>query len=205
MKLDFKKCNNLIPAIIQDDSTQKVLMLGFINQAAYEKTLREGKVTFWSRSKQRLWTKGETSGNYLFVKEILSDCDNDALLIKAHPQGAVCHTGSDTCFDEINREEISFLSVLERIIHQRRQEKSADSYVANLFEKGTSRIAQKVGEEATETIIEALSGRKKDFIAESADLLFHFLVLLADQDVFLQDVAAELKQRHKIKTAGEET
>jgi len=201
MKLNFEKLNGLIPVIVQDASTQKVLMLGFMNQKAYEKTLSEGKVTFWSRSKNRLWTKGETSGNFLVVKEILADCDNDTLLIKALPQGPVCHTGSDTCFDEINGTDISFLSDLEQIIRRRRDEQPENSYVASLFKKGTPKIAQKVGEEATETIIEAMRGNKKSFIAEGADLIFHFLVLLVDQGISLQEIAEELKKRHK--KAGE--
>jgi len=196
MKPDFNKFSDtLVPVIVQDAATNKVLMLGYMNDAAYEQTIVEKKVTFFSRSKQRLWTKGETSGNFLFVKEILNDCDNDCLLIKANPVGPVCHTGADTCFNETN--EGSFLQLLEKIIESRKQTKQQGSYVNSLFEKGINKIAQKVGEEAVELVIEAKDSNADLFINEASDLLFHYLILLNAKGVSLHDVEQVLQSRHK--------
>lgn len=196
MRPDFDKFSDkLLPVIVQDASTNKVLMLGYMNEEAYAKTQAEQKVTFFSRSKQRLWTKGETSNNFLFVKEMLLDCDNDTLLIKANPAGPVCHTGADTCFNETN--EGSFLFQLEKIIESRKQTKQADSYVNSLFEKGINKIAQKVGEEAVEVVIEAKDNNDELFVNEAADLLFHYLILLNAKGKSLKDIEAVLSQRHK--------
>jgi phosphoribosyl-ATP pyrophosphohydrolase/phosphoribosyl-AMP cyclohydrolase len=196
MTLDFEKNNGLLPVIIQDVSTSKVLMLGFMNQEALDKTRKEGKVTFFSRSRQMLWTKGETSGNYLLLRELLVDCDQDTILIKAMPTGPVCHTGQDTCFDEKNQTKISCLADLEKIIHQRKLNPPAGSYTAKLFYEGINKIAQKVGEEATETIIEAVSGNNEKLKEESADLLYHLLVLFAERGIQLEEVEEVLAQRH---------
>jgi len=198
MNIDFEKYGDgLVPAIIQDAFTQKVLMLGFMNQEALDKTRKEGKVTFFSRSKGRLWTKGEESGNYLLLKSIALDCDRDTLLIKAEPLGPVCHTGADTCWDEKNQHE-DFLSSLEEIIQQRREQiDPSGSYVAGLFHKGINKIAQKVGEEAIELVIEAKDHDEKLFLNEAADLLFHYLILLNAKGFNLQDVTDVLKARHK--------
>lgn len=190
-----KYADGLVPAIVQDYTTGKVLMLGFMNEAAYKQTEQTGKVTFFSRSKQRLWTKGEESGNFLMVKQILNDCDNDTLLIKAHPLGPVCHTGADTCWSEKNHPD-DFLFYLEQIIELRRRATPEESYVARLFAKGLNKIAQKVGEEATEVIIEAKDNDRERFLNEAADLLFHFIVLLSAKGVTLQDVIQILKTRH---------
>ncbi len=196
MKLDFNKFpDKLVPVIVQDAATNKVLMLGYMNEEAYDKTIVDERITFFSRSKQRLWTKGETSGNFLFVKEILNDCDNDCLLIKANPVGPVCHTGADTCFNEIN--EGSFLYLLEKIIQSRKETKQEGSYVSKLFAKGINKIAQKVGEEAVEVVIEAKDNNDKLFINEAADLLFHYLILLNAKGRSLSEVEAILKERHK--------
>jgi phosphoribosyl-ATP pyrophosphohydrolase/phosphoribosyl-AMP cyclohydrolase len=196
MKPDFEKFpDKLVPVIVQDASTNKVLMLGYMNDEAYNQTLISKKITFYSRSKKRLWTKGETSGNYLFVKEILNDCDNDCLLIKANPAGPVCHTGADTCFNEVN--EGSFLHQLEKIIELRKETKQQGSYVNSLFEKGINKIAQKVGEEAVELIIEAKDNNEELFINEAADLLFHYLILLNAKGKSLIDIEQTLKLRHK--------
>lgn len=196
MILDFSKYENgLIPAIVQDATTRKVLMLGFMNEAALEKTLQEKKVTFFSRSKNRLWTKGEESGNFLFLKSYAVDCDNDSLLIQVDPTGPVCHTGSDTCWNEKN--EVPFLYYLEKIIAQRQQQASKDSYVSLLFKKGINKIAQKVGEEAVEVVIEAKDHNEELFLNESADLLFHYLILLRAKGKSLDDVIRVLKERHK--------
>ena len=196
MKPDFEKFpDKLVPVIVQDASTNKVLMLGYMNEEAYNQTLINKKITFYSRSKKRLWTKGETSGNYLFVKEILNDCDNDCLLIKANPAGPVCHTGADTCFNEIN--EGSFLHQLEKIIESRKETKQQGSYVNSLFEKGINKIAQKVGEEAVELVIESKDNNEQLFINEAADLLFHYLILLNAKGKTLSDVEQTLKLRHK--------
>jgi phosphoribosyl-ATP pyrophosphohydrolase/phosphoribosyl-AMP cyclohydrolase len=198
MNVDFGKyTDGLVPAIIQDDITQKVLMLGFMNQEALDKTEKEGKVTFFSRSKGRLWTKGEESGNYLLLKSVALDCDRDTLLIKAQPLGPVCHTGADTCWDEKNHNE-DFLTRLEEIIQQRRQQADPEgSYVASLFKKGINKIAQKVGEEAVELVIESKDHDEKLFLSEAADLLFHYLILLNAKGYNLQDVTDILKERHK--------
>ena len=196
MKIDFKKyTDGLVPAIIQDFKTQKVLMLGFMNDVALQKTMSEGKVTFFSRSKQRLWTKGEESGNHLMVKEVLSDCDDDTLLIKAEPLGPTCHTGADTCWSERNHSE-DFLFYLEEIIRLRTAGNDEKSYVRQLFSKGINKIAQKVGEEAVELVIEAKDNNKDLFLGEAADLLFHYLLLLNAKGHNLQDVISVLKERH---------
>lgn len=196
MKPEFNKYQDgLLPAIIQDYKTSKVLMLGFMNEEAFIKTEETGKVTFYSRSKHRLWTKGEESGNTLTVKQVLLDCDKDTLLIKAEPAGPTCHTGADTCWSEKNHSD-DFLSYLEEIIDLRRKSSDEKSYVKQLFEKGINKIAQKVGEEATEVIIEAKDNNEELFLGESADLLFHFMVLLRAKNVSLQDVVYLLKQRH---------
>ena len=196
LKPEFNKYHDgLLPAIIQDFKTSKVLMLGFMNEEAFIKTEETGKVTFYSRSKHRLWTKGEESGNFLTVKQVLLDCDNDTLLIKAEPAGPTCHTGADTCWSERNHSD-DFLSYLEEIIDLRRKSSDEKSYVKQLFEKGINKIAQKVGEEATEVIIEAKDNNEELFVGEAADLLFHFMVLLRAKNVSLQDVVYVLKQRH---------
>ena len=196
MKPDFNKYqDSLLPAIIQDYKTNKVLMLGFMNEAAFEKTEQSGEVTFYSRSKKRLWTKGEESGNFLKVKQVLLDCDNDTLLIKAEPLGPTCHTGADTCWSEKNHSD-DFLMYLQDIIDLRRKSNDESSYVRQLFGKGINKIAQKVGEEATELIIEAKDSNEELFLNEAADLLFHFMVLLRAKEVSLQDVIYLLKQRH---------
>ncbi len=194
--LDFAKNAGLLPAIIQDVATEKVLMLGYLNEEALQKTLSEGRVTFFSRSKNRLWTKGETSGNFLAVKSIRTDCDKDTLLIKVKPVGPVCHTGSDTCFNESNSEK-NFLKKLETVIENRKQHPSEASYTSSLFEKGINKIAQKVGEEAVEVIIEAKDENEELFLGEAADLVFHFLVLLAAKGHKLKDVVAVLERRHR--------
>jgi phosphoribosyl-AMP cyclohydrolase / phosphoribosyl-ATP pyrophosphohydrolase len=196
LKPDFDKFpDKLVPVIVQDTATNKVLMLGYMNEEAYEQTIINQKITFFSRSKQRLWTKGETSGNFLFVKEIFNDCDNDCLLIKANPVGPVCHTGADTCFNEIN--EGNFLHLLEKIIQSRKETKQEDSYVNSLFTKGINKIAQKVGEEAVELVIEAKDNNDELFINEAADLLFHYLILLNAKGMSLNDVEQVLRKRHK--------
>lgn len=198
MTVNFSKSSDgLVPAVIQDHLTEKVLMLGYMNQAALDQTQQEGKVTFYSRSKGRLWTKGEESGNFLLVKQIAVDCDQDTLLIKAEPLGPVCHTGADTCWDEKNHRE-DFLVCLEEIIEQRRLAgDSESSYVARLFGKGINKIAQKVGEEAVELVIEAKDHDDNLFLSEAADLLFHYLILLNAKGFNLQDVTNVLKGRHK--------
>ena len=196
MKPDFSKyADGLVPAIIQDFQTGKVLMLGFMNEEAFRQTEETGKVTFFSRSKQRLWTKGEESGNFLQVKQVMLDCDNDTLLVKAQPAGPTCHTGADTCWSEKNHSD-DFLLYLQDIIDLRRKSTDGKSYVRSLFEKGLNKIAQKVGEEATEVIIEAKDDNQDLFLNEAADLLFHFIVLLRAKNVTLQDVLQILKQRH---------
>ncbi len=199
MHVDFTKyADGLVPAIIQDPATQKVLMLGFMNQEALDKTLREGKVTFYSRSKKRLWTKGEESGHFLLVREVLNDCDQDTLLIKAQPTGPVCHTGADTCWSERNHPD-DFLYYLQEIITLLRTGSDETSYVRQLFKKGLNKIAQKVGEEAVELVIEAKDDHRELFLNEAADLLFHYLVLLQAKGHRLQDVVDILKQRHQPK------
>lgn len=196
MKIDFKKyTDGLVPAIIQDADTGKVLMLGFMNEEALKKTNELQKVTFFSRSKNRLWTKGEESGNFLLLNEIKVDCDNDTLLIKVHPVGPVCHTGSDTCWDEKNTND-NFLQELEQIITERKHNPSDKSYTSSLFEKGINKIAQKVGEEAVELVIEAKDNNDTLFKDEAADLLFHYLILLQAKGFKLNDVIDVLKSRH---------
>ncbi len=197
MNLDFNKLNGLIPAIIQDAQTNVVLMLGFMNEEAYQKTIETKNVTFYSRTKQRLWTKGETSGNFLHVVKILVDCDNDTLLIKANPVGPACHTGAETCFDETNKDGIWFLQYLQEFISRRFIEKPEGSYTTSLFAKGVNRMAQKVGEEAVETVIEATNGTDANFIYEASDLIYHLIVLLTSKGYTLEDLAKELKKRHK--------
>ena len=195
MNIDFAKYSDgLVPAIIQDDSTGKVLMLGFMNEEALQKTKATGQVTFYSRSKQRLWTKGEESGNFLNLKEISADCDNDTLLIKANPVGPVCHTGADTCFNETNSRD--FLQTLSGIIKQRFDDRSGKSYTSGLFDKGINKVAQKVGEEAVELVIEAKDNDADKFLNEAADLLFHYMILLQAKGFSLQDVKQVLQQRH---------
>jgi len=197
-ELDFSKQNGLIPAIIQDNTTSVVLMLGFMNEEALAKTEETGQVTFYSRTKNRLWTKGEESGNFLNVVSIASDCDNDTLLIKVNPVGPVCHTGDDTCWGESNEEsDIQFLEYLQDFIDQRKQEMQEGSYTTSLFQKGTRKIAQKVGEEAVETIIGAMADDDENFLYEGADLLYHLIVLLSHKGYRLEDLARELKKRHK--------
>ena len=198
LEVDFQKyADGLAPAIVQDSVTDKVLMLGFMNREALDLTQAAGKVTFYSRSKKKLWTKGEESGNYLLVKGIAVDCDQDTLLIKALPLGPVCHTGSDTCWNEKNCRE-DFLVRLEEVIESRRREAAPEgSYVAGLFSKGINKIAQKVGEEAVELVIEAKDHDEKLFLNEAADLLFHYLILLNAKGYNLQDVVDVLQQRHK--------
>lgn len=197
MNLDFEKMGGLIPAIVQDNETNKVLMLGFMNEEAYKKTKESGKVTFFSRTRNCLWVKGETSGNFLQVASIMIDCDNDTLLIKANPAGPVCHTGADTCFGEKNTEDIMFLKYLQNFIERRRQEMPEGSYTTSLFQKGVNRMAQKVGEEAVETVIEATNGTEDGFIYEASDLIYHLIVLLTSKGLRLEDLARELKKRHK--------
>ena len=196
MKPDFAKYSDgLVPVIVQDFDTHKVLMLGFMNQEALTRTEEIGKVTFYSRSKKRLWTKGEESGNFLLLKEMLLDCDNDTLLIKADPVGTVCHTGADTCFSEKNHSQ-EFLYYLEHIIDLRRQVDPSESYVASLFAKGINKIAQKVGEEAVELVIEAKDDNEELFLEEAADLMFHYLLLLNAKGYKLHNVIQILKKRH---------
>lgn len=197
MKVAFEKyADGLVPTIIQDFQTKKVLMLGFMNAESFQKTQEIQRVTFFSRSRQTLWTKGETSGNLLHVKEILVDCDDDTILIKVIPTGAVCHTGADTCFDEKN-ESVNYLFELEKIIKLRKIEPAENSYTSKLFAKGLNKIAQKVGEEAVELIIEAKDDNDEFFKNEAADLLYHLLVLFVAKDVDLQDVIETLKERKK--------
>lgn len=196
MKLDFaKSVDGLIPAIIQDSDTKNVLMLGYMNEEALKKTQKENRVTFYSRSKKRLWTKGEESGNFLEVKEVLFDCDQDTILVKVKPSGQVCHTGSDTCFDRVNRSE-NFLVELERLIAQRRDNPAAESYVSSLFASGMNKIIQKVGEEAVELVIEAKDDNGELFKNEAADLMFHYLVLLSAKGFSISDVIEVLQKRN---------
>ena len=196
LSIDFAKyADGLAPAIIQDAQTGKVLMLGFMNREALEKTTLEQKVTFYSRSKKRLWTKGEESGNFLLVEHLAADCDADTLLIKVKPQGPVCHTGADTCWNEVNRNE-SFLQTLEKVITERKNGGDPNSYVHSLFEKGINKIAQKVGEEAVELVIEAKDDNDDLFLSEAADLLFHYLILLQAKGHNLQAVLDVLSARH---------
>ena len=197
MNIDFQKSNGLVPAIIQDELTAKVLMLGYMNEESLAKTLETGLVTFYSRSKNRLWTKGEESGNFLKLVSITSDCDNDTLLVKVHPVGPVCHTGTDTCWGETNEGDITFLKYLQDFIQVRYNEMPEGSYTTSLFKKGVNRMAQKVGEEAVETVIEATNGTDEGFIYEASDLMYHLIVLLTSKGHSLDDLARELKKRHK--------
>lgn len=197
-EIDFEKMDGLVPAIIQDADTKNVLMLGFMNREAYEKTLQTGKVTFWSRTRKCLWTKGETSGNVLHLKEVKVDCDHDTLLVRVHPDGPTCHKGTDTCWAEDNTyNPIVFLSELQDFIGKRKTELPEDSYTTALFKKGTKRIAQKVGEEALETALEAVDGNSEKIVYEASDLLYHLVVLLADRGLRIEDVASELLKRHQ--------
>lgn len=197
MTIDFDKYpDQLVPAIVQDHKTRKVLMLGFMNPAAVDATRELQKVTFFSRSKQRLWTKGEESGHFLLMKNMQLDCDNDTLLILAEPVGPVCHTGTDTCFGESNQAD--FLTVLERIIADRKNNPTDTSYTASLFAKGINKVAQKVGEEAVELVIEAKDDNRDLFLGEAADLLFHYLILLQAKGLMLADVLQVLEERHKM-------
>ncbi|ERM84209.1 phosphoribosyl-AMP cyclohydrolase [Rhodonellum psychrophilum GCM71 = DSM 17998] len=199
LTIDFKKVDGLVPCIIQDESSQKVLMLGYMNQEAIDKTIETGKVTFFSRTKQRIWTKGETSGNFLMVKSIKIDCDQDTLLIKAEPLGPVCHKGDDTCFEETNRSKTFFIDDLRAIIKDRKNNPTDKSYTASLFAKGINKIAQKVGEEAVEIVIEAKDDNKDLFLGEAADLMFHYLILLEAKNIELDEVMEVLIERHKKK------
>jgi len=198
MNIDIKSSHGLIPAIIQDSETKNVLMMGYMNEESIQKTIETQKVTFFSRSKQRLWTKGEESGNFLNLVDIKNDCDGDTLLIQAKPVGPTCHTGADTCWQEENKENFGFLSNLENTIIIRRENADSEkSYVASLFEKGINKIAQKVGEEAVEVVIEAKDDNDDLFLSESADLLFHYLILLQAKGFQLNDVVDVLKKRQK--------
>lgn len=197
LKINFGKFSDgLVPAIIQDNASSKVLMLGYMNNEAFDTTISSGKITFYSRSKQRLWTKGEESGNFMEFRSVSVDCDQDALLFKVHPTGPVCHTGSDTCWDEKNESD-DFLSYLEDIIKQRLSGDDENSYVKKLFARGINKIAQKVGEEAVELVIEAKDNDDDKFLNEAADLLFHYLLLLNSKGFSLHSVKEILKQRHK--------
>ncbi len=198
MNIDIKSAHGLIPAIIQDSETKNVLMLGYMNEESLQKTIETKKVTFFSRSKQRLWTKGEESGNFLELVDIKNDCDGDTLLIQAKPVGPTCHTGSDTCWQEPNVQEYGFISQLENTIKTRRENADSEkSYVASLFEKGINKIAQKVGEEAVEVVIEAKDDNDELFLSESADLLFHYMILLQAKGFTLNEVITVLKSRQK--------
>lgn len=196
-KIDFEKGEGLVPAIVQDYRTSKVLMLGYMNEEAYQKTLQDKLVTFYSRSKKRLWTKGETSENYLVLKEVLLDCDGDTLLIKADPQGPVCHTGNDTCFAEINQTSVLFLQQLQKVIKDRKFNPTEKSYTTSLFKKGINKIAQKVGEEAVELVIEAKDSNDVLFKNEAADLIFHLMVLLEEKNMSIGEIVSVLEERHK--------
>lgn len=196
MELDFNKMNGLVPAIIQDNTTRQVLMLGFMNKDAYDKTVEIGKVTFFSRTKNRLWTKGEESGNFLNVVSIKEDCDKDTLLIQVDPVGPVCHTGADTCWGEKNEEPMMFFKLLQDFIDKRHEEMPEKSYTTSLFQSGVNKMAQKVGEEAVETVIEATNGTDERMIYEGADLMYHLIVLLTSKGYRLEDLARELQVRH---------
>lgn len=199
MKIDFEKMEGLVPAIIQDAATKNVLMLGFMNEEAYQKTVQTGHVTFWSRTRQTLWTKGETSGHYLNLVSMKVDCDNDTLLVRVHPIGPTCHTGTDTCWGEENVQQGSallFLSELQDFINQRKQEMPEGSYTTKLFRDGINKIAQKVGEEALETVIEATNGSAEHLVYEASDLLYHLIVMLTEKGLRIEDIANELHRRH---------
>lgn len=198
MSIDFDKMDGLVPAIIQDADTAKVLMLGFMNREAYDKTMETGKVTFYSRTRKRLWTKGEESGNFLHVVSVKADCDRDTLLIQVHPVGPVCHTGTDTCWGEKNEQPVMFLKELQDFINVRHTEMPEGSYTTSLFRSGVNKMAQKVGEEAVETVIEACNGTDDRLIYETADLLYHLIVLLTSKGYSIEDIARELKERHGV-------
>jgi phosphoribosyl-ATP pyrophosphohydrolase/phosphoribosyl-AMP cyclohydrolase len=197
LTIDFEKVNGLVPAIIQDEATKEVLMLGYMNQEALDESVRTGKVTFFSRTKGRLWTKGETSGNFLLLKNIEVDCDQDTLLITANPIGPVCHTGNDTCFSHENKGRTYFIDHLRKVIKERKNNPSDKSYTASLFNAGINKVAQKVGEEAVEIVIEAKDDNKELFMGEAADLLFHYLVLLEAKGFELDEVMEVLISRHQ--------
>ena len=198
MTIDFKKGNGLVPAIIQDDETKNVLMLGYMNEEAYEKTLATGLVTFYSRSRQCLWTKGETSGNVLHLVNMKVDCDGDTLLVRVHPEGPTCHTGTDTCWGETNEQEpLLFLKELQQFIEKRHQEMPEGSYTTSLFRDGLNRMAQKVGEEALEAVIEAVNGTDERLIYECSDMFYHLIVLLTSKGLSIEDIAKELQVRHQ--------
>ncbi len=196
--IDFEKMGGLVPAIIQDADTAKVLMLGFMNREAYDKTMETGKVTFYSRTRQRLWTKGEESGNFLHLVSVSVDCDQDTLLIQVHPEGPVCHTGADTCWGETNERPVLFFQELQDFIRTRHKEMPEGSYTTSLFRSGVNKMAQKVGEEAVETVIEACNGTDDRLIYESADLMYHLIVLLTSKGYGIEDIARELKERHGV-------
>ena len=199
MKIDFEKMGGLVPAIVQDARTKTVLMLGYMNEEALRVTQESGKVTFWSRSRQELWTKGATSGNYLNLVELLADCDNDAILVKAIPDGPTCHKGTDTCWGEVNEDNdnpLLFLSELQDFIEKRHEEMPEGSYTTSLFLDGLNRMAQKVGEEALELVIEACNGSNERMIYEGSDMLYHLIVLLTSKGLRIEDMAAELRERH---------
>lgn len=197
MKIDFEKMDGLVPAIIQDATTKNVLMLGFMNEQAYQKTIETGHVTFWSRTRQTLWTKGETSGHYLNLVSIKNDCDNDTLLVRVNPVGPTCHTGTDTCWGEDNEASpLLFLNELQDFIYKRKAEMPEGSYTTSLFNKGINKIAQKVGEEALETVIEATNGTDEHLVYEAGDLLYHLLVMLTEKGLHINQVAVELQKRH---------
>jgi phosphoribosyl-ATP pyrophosphohydrolase/phosphoribosyl-AMP cyclohydrolase len=195
-KINFEKVGGLVPAVVQDASSKQVLMLGYMNQEAIRTTFETGRVTFYSRTKQRLWTKGESSGNFLLVKEILLDCDGDTLLVKADPVGPVCHTGADTCFGENNHSHTAFIDKLRATIKDRKNNPTDKSYTASLFAKGINKVAQKVGEEAVEIVIESKDNNKELFLGEAADLLYHYLVLLEAKGYELDEVMEVLMERH---------
>lgn len=195
MKLDFEKMGGLIPAIVQDANTRKVLMLGFMNEEAYHKTVDTKKVTFYSRTRKTLWTKGETSGHFLNLVSMAVDCDNDTLLVQVNPVGPVCHTGTDTCWGDTNTADVTFLSSLQDLIEQRKKEMPEDSYTTKLLTEGVNRMAQMVGEEALSTLISATHGTDEQVINESADLLYHLMVLLSSKNMRIEDVVAELHRR----------
>lgn len=198
MEIDFEKSGGLVPAIIQDSATRQVLMLGYMNREAYEKTLAEKRVTFWSRSRNCLWTKGETSGNFLDLVDIKVDCDNDTLLVRATPHGPVCHTGTDTCWGEENTANpLLFLTELQDFINKRHEEMPEGSYTTSLFKDGINRMAQKVGEEALEAVIEAVNGSDDRLLYEASDMFYHLIVLLASKGLRIEQVADELAERHK--------
>jgi phosphoribosyl-ATP pyrophosphohydrolase/phosphoribosyl-AMP cyclohydrolase len=198
MDIDFNKMNGLVPAIIQDSTTRKVLMLGFMNEEAYRQTLATKRVTFWSRTRSCLWTKGETSGNYLELVSLKADCDNDTLLVEVIPHGPTCHKGTDTCWGETqDRNPLLFLTELQDFIYKRHEEMPEGSYTTSLFKDGTNRMAQKVGEEALEAVIEAVSGNNERLIYECSDMLYHLIVLLTSKGLRIEQIAKELEERHK--------